>query len=397
MQNHIELEKQYGAHNYAPIPIVLSKGEGSFVFDEKGNRYIDMMGAYSAVSFGHCQQELVETLCKQARQLDVVSRAFYHDKLSAFLEKACQLSGYDAALPMNTGAEAVETALKVAKRYGYQHKKIPEGKAEIIACHGNFHGRTIAIVGLSSESEYQQGFGPFPAGTILIPFGDIEALKAAITPHTAAFLVEPIQGEGGIRVPPEGYLQEACRICQEAGVLLLCDEVQTGMGRTGKDFAFQHDACQPDGLILGKALGGGLLPVSLFLCRREVMDVLNPGSHGSTFGGYPLAAAVGLNALELLERESYSARASMLGTYVKKRLEQMANAAVLDIRGKGLLIGLELDPQIISARDFCLKLMEKGVLTKDTHHTVVRLAPPLNIEKPTLDLALNAIGECLNA
>src|SRR5579872_1014242 len=299
----IEHERLYGAHNYEPLPVVLTRGEGVYVWDDEGNRYIDMMSAYSAVSHGHCHPELVKVLTDQAKKLAVVSRAYYTDKLGNFLQKICEAAKQDKALPMNTGAEAVETALKAARKWGYTVKKIPENKAEIIACEGNFHGRTITIVGMSSEPQYRNGFGPFPEGFKLIPYNNVEALRKAITPHTAAFLVEPVQGEGGIILPSENYLKQCAKICRENNVLLICDEVQTGMGRTGKFLASEHADVQPDAVILGKALGGGLLPVSVFLSRREVMDVFTPGDHGSTFGGNPLAAAVGAKALDILFKD----------------------------------------------------------------------------------------------
>jgi ornithine--oxo-acid transaminase len=296
----IELEDRYCAHNYHPLPVVLVRGEGPYVWDDEGRRYLDMMSAYSAVSHGHAHPRLVKTLTEQAATLNIVSRAFHTDRLAPFLARACELSGMDAALPMNTGAEAVETAMKAARKWAYTVKGVPAERAGIIACEGNFHGRTIAIVGMSSEEQYREGFGPFPGGLEVIPYGDADELERAITPETAAFIVEPIQGEGGIVIPPAGYLARCAEVCRRHNVLLICDEVQTGLGRTGKLFAFEHDGVRPDGLILGKALGGGILPVSMFLARREVMDVFRPGDHGSTFGGNPLAAAIGLEALNIL-------------------------------------------------------------------------------------------------
>ncbi len=391
MSHILDLEQSYCAHNYHPLPVVLTKGQGVYVWDSEGKRYLDMMSAYSAVSHGHCHPELVNALFQQAQRLTIVSRAFYSDKLGAFLQRACELTGMDMALPMNTGAEAVETALKAARKWGYEVKGIPQNQAEIIACRGNFHGRTIAIVGMSSEPSYQAGFGPFPAGFQLIPYGDAEALETAITPNTAAFLVEPIQGEGGIILPPAGYLKACADLCRKHKVLLICDEIQTGLGRTGKLLACEHEQVKPDGLLLGKALGGGLLPVSLFLARKEVMTVFTPGTHGSTFGGNPLAATVGLTALNLLLREKLSERSAELGEYLLKALQKIPSPLIKEVRGKGLFIGIELNPSQIKARDLCLELLKLGILSKDTHETVIRLAPPLIITKPQLDEALTII------
>lgn len=337
------LESRYGAPNYKPLPVTLVRGEGVYVWDEDGRRYLDMMGAYSAVSFGHCHPRLVQALTQQARRLDTVSRAYFTDQLGPFLKRACELTGMGAALPASGGAEAVETALKAARKWAYKVKGVPAGRAEIIAAEDNFHGRTITIVGFSSVPQYRDGFGPFPPGFQLVPFGDASALEAAITPDTAAFLIEPIQGEGGINVPADGYLAEAARICRSRNVLLICDEVQTGLGRTGRLLACQHDGVTPDGLILGKALGGGLLPVSLFLACREVMNVFEPGDHGSTFGGNPIAAAVGLAALDTLVEERLVERVALLGPHLLSRLARIKNPLVREVRGRGLFGGVELD------------------------------------------------------
>lgn len=392
----IECEKQFGAHNYEPLPVVLTHGEGVYLWDNKGNRYIDMMSSYSAVSHGHAHPRLVKKLTEQANTLAVVSRAFYTDKLGAFLEKACQLTGQERALAMNSGAEAVETALKAARKWAYTVKKVPQNKAEIIACEGNFHGRTIAIVGMSSEAQYRSGFGPFPDGFSLIPYGDAAALEEAITPNTAAFIVEPIQGEGGIIVPPAGYLKQCAEICRKHNVLLICDEIQTGLGRTGRFLACDYDGIKPDGLVLGKALGGGLLPVSLFLSRKDVMDVFTPGDHGSTFGGNPLAAAVGLEALTVLVESNFVKRAEETGEYLMQALKNLHSPLIKDIRGKGLLIGVEIMPNY-SAREICLRLMKLGVLSKETHGTVLRLAPPLIITKEQVDKVMQALSAVLLA
>ncbi|CAN5222287.1 ornithine--oxo-acid transaminase [soil metagenome] len=389
----IEQEKHYSANNYASLPVVLCKGEGIYVWDNNGKKYIDMMSAYSAVSHGHCHPRLVATLIEQAQRLAIVSRAYYTDRLAPFLQKACELTGQDKALPMNSGAEAVETALKAARKWGYSVKGIAENEAEIIACDNNFHGRTIGIIAMSTEPQYRQGFGPFPAGFKLIPYGDSQALEQAITPKTAAFLVEPIQGEGGIILPPPGYLKACAEICRKHNVLLICDEIQTGLGRTGKFLACDHENVKPDGLILGKALGGGLLPVSLFLAKNAVMNVFTPGDHGSTFGGNPLAATVGLEALNVLIEENLPQRAAELGDYFLKKLRAISSSKIKEIRGKGLFIGIEFDPAKVTAREICLKLLDKGILSKETHHVVMRLAPPLVISKEQLDSALEIIAE----
>jgi ornithine--oxo-acid transaminase len=377
------------------MPVVLVRGEGVYLWDDADNRYIDMMSAYSAVSHGHCHPELIKALTKQASTLAVTSRAFYTDQLAPFLQKICELTHQEKALPMNSGAEAVETALKAARKWAYTIKKVPEDKAEIIVCHGNFHGRTIAIVGMSTETQYRDGFGPFTPGIKIIPYGDTKALEAAITPNTAAFLVEPIQGENGIIIPPDGYLKECASICKKNNVLLICDEIQTGLGRTGKFLASDHDGVIPDGLILGKALGGGLLAVSLFLTRKEVMDVFKPGDHGSTFGGNPLAAAVGMVALEVLIKEDFVTRSAKLGKYFLQKLQELKSPLIAEVRGRGLLVGLEINTRYYSAHALCLKLLKFGVLTKETHGTVIRLAPPLLISQEQLDNVITAIKQAL--
>ncbi len=384
MHSSVELELRYGANNYEPLPVTLTRGEGVYLWDEAGKRYIDMMSAYSAVSFGHCHPKIVEVLREQAGQLGVVSRAYFTDKLGSFLQRACELTGFDKALPMNSGAEAVETALKAARKWAYTVKGVRPNKAEIISCQGNFHGRTLAIISMSSEPQYQAGFGPLLPGLRTIHYGKPQDLELAISHNTAAFLVEPIQGEGGIIVPPPGYLKACEEICRKHKVLLICDEVQTGMGRTGKMLACDHEGVKPDGVILGKALGGGILPVSLFLARQEVMDVFHPGDHGSTFGGNPLAAVVGKKALDLLVEEKLAERAADLGQYFLKALQALSSPVVKEVRGKGLLIGLEVHSKF-SAREICLKLLNHGVLSKETHKTVVRFAPPLTITQAQLD------------
>ena len=380
----IERERLYGAHNYEPMPVILVRGQGIYVWDDQGNRYMDMLGAYSAVSHGHCHPRLVEVLQKQASQLNVISRVFYTDKLSLFLERICQVTGFDRALPMNTGAEAVETALKVARKWAYLVKGVLHDQAEIIVCAGNFHGRTITVVSMSTEPQYRADFGPFTPGFKTIPYGDYSALQKAITPHTAAFLVEPIQGEGGIIVPETGYLKACAEICKKNNVLLICDEVQTGLGRTGRLLACQHDQVVPDAIILGKALGGGLLPVSAFLSRKEVMDVLMPGDHGSTFGGNPLAATVACAAINVLLEENLIDRALELGEYFQTQLKKIHSLLIQEVRGKGLLIGVEINKKY-SACQIVLALLKQGILTKETHETVIRFAPPLVITKDQID------------
>jgi ornithine--oxo-acid transaminase len=392
MDRLIALEQHYCAHNYDPLPVVLRRGQGVWLWDTEGKRYLDMMSAYSAVSFGHSHPRLVAALTAQAQKLAVTSRAYYTDQLGAFLQLLCETTGQARALPMNTGAEAVETALKAARKWGYTVKGIPEGQAQIIVCDGNFAGRTTTIVGFSSEAQYRDGFGPFAPGFVTVPYGDAAALEQAITPHTAAFLVEPIQGEAGIVVPPDGYLAACREICSRHRVLLICDEVQTGMGRTGRLLASDHEGVRPDGLVLGKALGGGLLPVSAFLANEEVMSVFQPGDHGSTFGGNPLAAAVGHAALELLRDAQLTDQADKLGRQLLEGLRAIGHPAIREVRGKGLLIGMELDPVLISARAFCEHLMRLGILSKDTHGTVVRFAPPLVITEEEMERALTTIN-----
>jgi ornithine--oxo-acid transaminase len=396
MNQFIVKEAHVAAHNYEPLPIVLVKGEGIYVWDDAGRRYTDLMSAYSAVSLGHTHPRLVRAITGQAQQLAVCSRAFFTDKLGPFLERVCELTDMDRALPMNTGAEAVETALKAARKWGYNVKGIPHDKAEIITCRGNFHGRTISIVGFSSEAQYRDGFGPFPAGFVSINYGDISALERAITPNTAAFLVEPIQGEAGIVLPPQGYLRECARVCRENNVLLICDEVQTGLGRTGKLLACQHESVHPDAIILGKALGGGMLPVSAFLARQEVMGVFQPGDHGSTFGGNPLAAAVGLEALNVLVEEELVERSALMGDYFIEQLRKLESKLIKDIRGRGLFIALEIEPSLANARQVCEHMAHHGLLSKETHDTVVRLAPPLTISKQQIDEALIGLQRALD-
>ena len=396
MSSTIDLENQYCAQNYHPLPVVLSRGKGVFVWDENGKKYLDMMSAYSAVSHGHANPRLVEVVKRQVEKLTIVSRAYYTDQLGEFLKLACDLTGQDMALPMNTGAEAVETAIKAARKWGYEVKGIEKDKAEIIACTGNFHGRTTMIIAMSDEPQYQFGFGPFPAGFKLVQFGDAEALEKQITPQTAAFLVEPIQGEGGIVIPPEGYLKTCQDICRKHNVLLIADEIQTGRGRSVWMRAGDQENVVPDGRSRGKALGGGILPVSMFLSKREVMEVFTPGDHGSTFGGNPLASAVGLEALKILVEEKLPERSKEMGDYLVGQLHGLNSPLISDIRGRGLFVGIEIDPALCSAREICEALMHRGLLSKETHETVVRLAPPLVINREEIDWAVEQISEVLD-
>src|SRR6516225_5389777 len=391
----IEAERRFSARNYDPLPVVLARGQGAHLFDSAGRRYVDMMSAYSAASHGHAHPRILAALNEQARRLAVPSRAYYNDRLGPFLAELCRLTGLDAALPMNTGAEAVETAIKAARRWGYRVKGVPHDQAVIIVADGNFHGRTTTIVGFSSEPAYRDGFGPFAPGFCSVPFGDLAAMERAITPETAAVLIEPIQGEAGIIVPPAGWLAGVRRLCDEHRVLLIVDEVQSGLGRTGAWFAFEHENVRPDGVVLGKALGGGVLPVSAFVGTRELMEVFTPGSHGSTFGGNPLAAAVGLEALRVIADEGLVERSRVLGDHMLERLRAIGSPVLKEVRGRGLWAGAEIDPHFATARQACLALLEKGVLSKETHHTVVRLAPPLVIARDDLDIAIDRFADVL--
>nr|MDH3175103.1 ornithine--oxo-acid transaminase [Bacillus pumilus] len=390
----IQQTEQYGAANYHPLPIVISEAEGVWVTDPEGNRYMDMLSAYSAVNQGHRHPRIIEALKIQADRVTLTSRAFHNDQLGPWYEKICKLTNKDMALPMNTGAEAVETAVKAARRRGYDVKGIEENRAEIIACVGNFHGRTMTAVSLSSEAEYQRGFGPMLPGIKLIPYGDIEALRGAITPQTAAFLIEPIQGEAGIVMPPEGFLKDAKTLCEQENVLFIADEIQVGLARTGKMFACDWEDIEPDMLILGKALGGGVFPISCVVANRDILGVFNPGSHGSTFGGNPLACAVSLAALDVLIDEKLAARSMELGEYFKEKLARIQSPVIKEVRGRGLFIGMELTE---AARPYCEKLKQAGLLCKETHETVIRFAPPLTISKEDLDWAIGHIEALFQA
>jgi ornithine--oxo-acid transaminase len=389
----IEKTDKYGAHNYHPLPIVISKAEGVWVESPEGTRYMDMLSSYSALNQGHRHPKIIKALKDQADKVTLTSRAFHNDKLGLWYEKICQLTNKDMVLPMNTGAEAVETALKTARRWGYDVKGIPDNQAEIIACVGNFHGRTMGAVSLSSDPEYKRGFGPMVPGIKLVPYGDIEALKAVITPNTAAFLVEPIQGEAGIVIPPEGYLKAASEFCKESNVLFIADEIQSGLARTGKMFAVDWEDVTPDVFILGKALGGGVFPISCVVANSDILGVFNPGSHGSTFGGNPLACAVSLAALDVIEEEKLTERSLELGKYFLDELKTIENPLIKEIRGKGLFIGVELTE---AARPYCEKLKEEGLLCKETHDFVIRFAPPLIINKDEIDWALDRIKKALS-
>jgi len=387
----IARERRYAARNYDPLPVVLAHGDGCWLWDEHGRRYLDMMSAYSAVSHGHAHPRIVQALVEQAQRLAVTSRVFHNELLPRLLQRLADVTGLDRALPANGGAEAVETALKAARKWGHKIKGIPADSAEIIVCAGNFHGRSITIVGFSSEPQYRDGFGPFAPGFRQVPYGDADALARAIGPNTAAFLVEPIQGEGGIVVPPAGYLEVCARICRDNNVLLICDEIQTGMGRTGKFLACEHENVKPDGVILGKALGGGLLPVSALVGTDNLMQVFSPGDHGSTFGGNPLASAVALAALDVLFDEGLIARSADLGAHLLARLRTVQSPLIREVRGKGLFIGVEVDQKRLTARDVVDRLLARGILSKDTHGTVVRFAPPLTIDRETLDWAVEEV------
>ncbi|MED4172055.1 ornithine--oxo-acid transaminase [Halalkalibacterium halodurans] len=384
----IEKTEKYGAKNYHPLPIVISEAKGVWVKDPEGRKYLDMLSAYSAVNQGHCHPKIIQALKDQADKITLTSRAFHNDQLAPFYEKVSKLTGKNMLLPMNTGAEAVETAVKAARRWAYDVKGVPDNQAEIIVCEDNFHGRTMTAVSLSSNDEYKRGFGPMLPGIKVIPYGDLEALKAAITSHTAAFLVEPIQGEAGIRIPQEGFLKEAYALCKRENVLFIADEIQSGLGRSGKWFACDWEDVKPDMYILGKALGGGVFPISVVCADRDILGVFEPGSHGSTFGGNPLACAVSIAALEVLEEEKLVERSYEYGNYLLTKLKEIDNPIIKDVRGRGLFIGVELHEP---ARKYCEQLKEEGLLCKETHETVIRFAPPLVISKEDLDWAIEKI------
>jgi ornithine--oxo-acid transaminase len=395
-QEFIDLENQFGAHNYKPLDVVLCRGQGIWVWDVEGKKYLDCLAAYSAVNQGHCHPRILKALNEQAEQLTLVSRAFRTDQLGPFYKEICELTRSHTVLPMNSGAEAVESAIKAVRKWGYEVKQVPDGQAEIIVCANNFHGRTLTIVGFSTEEQYKQGYAPFTPGFKIIPFGDSKALEQAIAPNTVGFLVEPIQGEGGVIVPPTGFLKEARRICDENNVILILDEIQTGLGRTGKLFAEEHDGIESDLTIVGKALSGGFYPISAVLSNKEVLGVFKPGDHGSTFGGNPLACAVARAALKVLTEEKLIENSAEQGAYFMEQLQKIQSPHIKEIRGRGLMIGVELHPQAGGARKFCEALQSKGLLCKETHEHVLRIAPPLVIQKTEVDWALERISDVLS-
>lgn len=393
-KSYIKLTDKFSARNYYPLPVVLSKGKGVWVWDVEGNKYLDMLSAYSALNQGHCHPHIAKAIKNQTGKITLTSRAFHNDQMGSFLKKLCTLTKYQKALPMNSGAEAVETAIKVARKWGYLKKKVIKNRAEILVCENNFHGRTTTIVGFSSEKQYRDGFGSFTPGFKIIPYNDPKILKRAITKNTIAFLFEPIQGEGGVIVPDEGYLKECYNICKKNRVLMIDDEIQTGLGRTGKLFACDYERVRPDIVIIGKALSGGFYPVSAILCDNRIMSVLHPGDHGSTFGGNPLASAIGIAALEVIVKERLPQRAFKLGNWFMNELRKLRSPLIKEVRGKGLLIGVELKKK---ARKYCERLMELGILAKETHKMVVRFAPPLVIKKKELQWALQRIKKVLGS
>lgn len=394
-QGYIELEDKYGAHNYKPLSVVISEGKGVWVWDVEGKKYLDCLSAYSAVNQGHCHPHIVKAMVDQAQKIALTSRAFRNDKLGLLYKKLVDLTGYERVLPMNSGAEAVESAIKVARKWAYVTKGVPKYEAEIIVAAGNFHGRTVTIVSFSTEDFYREAFGPFTPGFKIVTYGDIEEMKAAITPNTAAVMLEPIQGENGVVLPPDGYLKAVADLCKENNVLFIADEIQTGLCRTGKWFASQHEGVRPDVTVIGKALSGGMYPVSAVLADDAVLGLFLPGEHGSTFGGSPLAAAVAVAALEVLDEEHLADRATELGNYFMSKLREIEAPMVKEIRGRGLLIGVELRPEAGGARRYCEMLQKAGILAKETHDHVIRFAPPLIIEKETLDWAIEVIADVL--
>lgn len=387
----------FGAHNYKPLPVVIERGEGVWVWDAEGRRYLDMLSAYSALNQGHRHPAIMAAAADQMERLTLTSRAFHNDQMGAFLHELCDATGFQKALPMNTGAEAVETAIKMVRKWAYKVRGIPADKAEIIVCENNFHGRTTTIVGFSSEEQYRDGFGPFTPGFITVPYGDVEAFRAAVNENTAGFLMEPLQGEGGVSVPPDGYIRETAEICREHGVAFIADEIQTGLGRTGRLFCTEWEGVRPDVLIVGKALGGGVYPVSATIADNEFMDVFEPGDHGSTFGGNPLGAAIGRASLKVILDEKLSERSDELGSWFMEQLVAIGSPHVEEVRGRGLMIGVVIKESSGTARPFCEALQARGILAKETHHQVIRFAPPLTIERSVLEEALVEIAAVLSA
>ncbi|OGO65005.1 MAG: ornithine--oxo-acid transaminase [Chloroflexi bacterium RBG_19FT_COMBO_55_16] len=392
---YVELEERYGAHNYHPLDVVLSRAEGVWVYDIEGNRYLDCLSAYSAVNQGHVHPKILKALKEQAERMTLTSRAFRNDQLPLFYKELSEMTGYGMSLPMNSGAEAVETALKLARKWAYQVKGVPRHQAEIITCENNFHGRTISIVSFSTEPLYRDDFGPFTPGFVIVPYGDAQAIAKAITPNTAAVMIEPIQGEAGVIVPPAGYLKQVREICTQKNILLIADEIQTGLGRTGKMFACEHEGVRADVVVIGKALSGGFYPVSAILADAEILGLFTPGEHGSTFGGNPLGMAVARAALRVIQEEGLVENADRLGTYFQEQLAEIPSPHVKEIRGKGLLVGVELKPSAGGARRFCEALSKQSILAKETHEHVIRFAPPLVIDQATIDWALPRIREVL--
>lgn len=392
-KNYVEIEDQYGAHNYHPLDVVIERGEGVWVYDVDGKRYLDCLSAYSALNQGHVHPKILAALQEQAARLTLTSRAFRNDQLPLFYKEIAELTGYGMALPMNSGAEAVETALKLARKWAYQVKGVPRHQAEIIVCENNFHGRTVSIISFSTEPLYRDDFGPFTPGFVVLPYGDAEAIEKAITPNTAAIMIEPIQGEAGVIIPPAGYLRRVRELCDQHNVLWIDDEIQTGLGRTGRMFAADHEGVRPDMMVIGKALSGGFYPVSAVLADPKLMGLFTPGEHGSTFGGNPLGMAVARAALRVIAKEKLAENAARLGDYFMEQLSEIPSPHIKEVRGKGLLIGVELKPSAGGARRFCEALMERGILAKETHQHVIRFAPPLVIDKKTIDWALPLIRE----
>ncbi|MDH7511557.1 MAG: ornithine--oxo-acid transaminase [Clostridiales bacterium] len=390
-RDYILLEELYSAQNYHPLDAVLTKGKGIWVWDVEGRKYLDFLSGYSAVNQGHCHPRLIKVVKDQAKRLTLTSRAFRNDQWPLLAKELCDLTGFDMVLPMNSGAESIETAIKTARKWAYKVKGVPKDKAEIIACANNFHGRTVTIVSFSTESLYRNDFGPFTPGFVVIPYGDIDALRQAITPYTAAFLVEPVQAEAGILIPPPGYLREAKRICAENNVLFIADEIQTGLGRTGRLFACDHEEVRPDMVVIGKSLGGGYYPVSATLSTRQILGVFKPGEHGSTFGGNPLACAVAREALRIIQEEKLIENAAVAGSYLLDRLKKIKSRHIKEVRGLGLLIGIELKPEAGGARRFCEELKKDGLLCRETHENVIRFAPPLIIKQKDLSWAYKRI------
>lgn len=395
-QDYIALEEQYGAHNYRPLDVVIEKAEGVWVYDVDGKKYLDCLSAYSAVNQGHVHPEILNAMIEQAKKVTLTSRAFRNDQLPLFYKEISEMTGYEMSLPMNSGAEAVETAIKLARKWAYRYKNVARHQAEIIVCAGNFHGRTTTIISFSTEPLYRDDFGPYTPGFLVAPYGDVDAIKRLITSNTAAVMLEPIQGEGGVIIPPEGYLKQVADVCKKNSVLLIADEIQTGLGRTGKLFASDHEDVRPDMVIVGKALSGGFYPISAVLADKSLLGLFQPGEHGSTFGGNPLAAAIARASLRVIREENLAERSRELGTYFLEQLSEIPSPHVKEVRGRGLLIGVELKPEAGGARRFCEALQEKGILAKETHDNVIRFAPPLVIDKDTIDWALAPIRDVLN-